>query len=89
MCSCQVYNSVLRKYFHGSHATLQLYLARAYYDATELKIARTVLLKAVHVAPSDHRLLFNIALTMQVPSQASCIVLHDNPIIHAGHDYSG
>lgn len=91
MYCCQVYSSVLRKSFHGSNATLLLYLGRAYYDAGELKNARTVLLKAVHVAPSDHRLLFNIALTMQValPSLAAlllaparqCIYLSASPLV--------
>ncbi|BDA40854.1 RNA polymerase-associated protein CTR9 homolog [Coccomyxa sp. Obi] len=61
----QVYTSVLRKSFHGCQPTLLLYLSRAYYDAGDLKEARSVLLKAVHLAPSDHRLHFNIALTMQ------------------------
>ncbi len=60
-----MYTSVLRKSFHGCQPTLLLYLARAYYDAGDLKEARSVLLKAVHLAPSDHRLHFNIALTMQ------------------------
>jgi hypothetical protein len=66
MLAWQVYNSVIRRFMHSNDATLLLYLARAYYDADQLADARGVLLKASHIRPSDYRLQFNVALTMQV-----------------------
>ena len=38
---------------------------RAYYDSNNLPEAKRTLLQAVHVAPMDHRLRFNLALVMQ------------------------
>ena len=43
-----------------------LYLARGHYDSNDLKSAKQCLLKAVHIAPTDYKLRFNAALTMQV-----------------------
>ena len=63
--SPQVYTSVLRRSLHGASARVLLYLARAYYDADRLDDARATLLRALHLAPADHQLHFNIALTMQ------------------------
>ena len=46
---------------HTSCAT-----CRAYYDSNNLPEAKRTLLQAIHVAPMDHRLRFNLALVMQV-----------------------
>ena len=50
----------------GRDAAFLLYLARAHYDANRLPEARAALLRAVHLCPGDHRLRFNLGLTMQV-----------------------
>ena len=42
------------------------YCCRAYYDSDNLPEAKKTLLKAMHVAPTNHRLRFDAALTMQV-----------------------
>ncbi len=41
-------------------------MCRAYYDSNNLPEAKRTLLQAIHVAPMDHRLRFNLALVMQV-----------------------
>ena len=38
---------------------------RAEYDADQLPEAKRTLTKALHLAPTDHNLRFNVALTMQ------------------------
>jgi RNA polymerase-associated protein CTR9 len=43
-----------------------LYIARANYDSHDLQQAKQCLLRAIHLAPTDHKLWFNAALTMQV-----------------------
>ena len=43
-----------------------LYLARGHYDSDDLKSAKQFLLRAIHIAPTDYKLRFNAALTMQV-----------------------
>ncbi|KAK9810525.1 hypothetical protein WJX72_012163 [[Myrmecia] bisecta] len=61
----QLYNSTLKKHFHNNNARILLYLARAHYDADNLMEAKSALLRAMHLDPSDHKLGFNTALTMQ------------------------
>ena len=43
-----------------------LYLARGHYDSDDLRSAKQYLLRAIHIAPTDYKLRFNAALTMQV-----------------------
>ncbi len=43
-----------------------LYLARALYDSNKLAEAQSCLKRAIHLAPTDYKLRFNFALTMQV-----------------------
>lgn len=43
-----------------------LYMARAYYDWDHLQECKRTLLRALHLKPTDHRLRFDIALSMQV-----------------------
>lgn len=39
---------------------------RAQYDADQLQDAKRTLTKALHLAPADNNLRFNVALTLQV-----------------------
>ena len=63
------------------HSSLQLdprlllYLAKAQYECDEIEAARTTIAKALHLAPTDHRLRFNAAYLMQ---QAGAKVLQQN-----------
>jgi hypothetical protein len=42
---------------------------RAQYDADQLPEAKRTLTKALHLAPTDHNLRFDVAVTMQVGAQ--------------------
>lgn len=42
------------------------FFRRAQYDADQLPEAKRTLTKALHLAPTDHNLRFNVAVTMQV-----------------------
>ena len=44
---------------------------RAFYDSNNLPEAKRTLLNAIHVAPMDHRLRFNLAVVMQARDDAS------------------
>ena len=44
---------------------LLLYLAKAQYECDEVEVARNTIAKALHIAPTDHRLRFNAAYLMQ------------------------
>ncbi len=52
-----------------------LYLARGHYDSDDLKAAKQYLLRAIHIAPTDYKLRFNAALTMQVSGCCTCLTL--------------
>ncbi|PRW61484.1 RNA polymerase-associated CTR9-like protein [Chlorella sorokiniana] len=61
----QMYSNALRKFYDNRSAMVMLYLARAQYDADHLPEAKRTLTKALHLAPTDHQLRFNVALTLQ------------------------
>lgn len=61
----KLYQKVLTKNRSNKDAGVLLYLARAYYDSENLLEAKRTLLRAIHVAPTDPRLRFNLALVMQ------------------------
>ena len=52
---------------------------RAHYDADNLEAARKLLLKALHLSPTQHFLRFNIAATMQVPRRRIAPFTHLRP----------
>lgn len=53
-------------------AQVLLYMARAYYDCNQIGEAKRCLLRAVHLAPSDWKLRFNVAFCLQ--ASAMCAV---------------
>eukprot|EP00887_Chlorella_sp_A99_P005280 scaffold1.g5280.t1 len=61
----KMYSSTLKRFFDNRSAQLSLYLARALYDADRLPEAKRVLARALHAAPADRRLLFNVGFCMQ------------------------
>ena len=70
----QLYTTTLQKHYKNN-STIMLYLARALYDAGKNSQAKRVLLKAIHLQPTQTLLRFNSAVTMQVrPLHASCVV---------------
>ncbi|KAG2487876.1 hypothetical protein HYH03_013459 [Edaphochlamys debaryana] len=60
-----LYRTALDKLDHKHHPQVLLYLARALYDSNKLAEAQACLKKAIHLAPTDYKLRFNFALTMQ------------------------
>eukprot|EP00191_Tetraselmis_sp_GSL018_P024283 CAMPEP_0177627260 /NCGR_PEP_ID=MMETSP0419_2-20121207/31106_1 /TAXON_ID=582737 /ORGANISM="Tetraselmis sp., Strain GSL018" /LENGTH=1041 /DNA_ID=CAMNT_0019128397 /DNA_START=74 /DNA_END=3200 /DNA_ORIENTATION=+ len=68
----KMYQAVLKRHYNNKDAGVLLYLARAHYDSEALEEAKRILLKAIHVAPTDPRLRFNLALAMQ-QNAAKCL----------------
>lgn len=70
------YQQAMRKH-HGLQLDprLLLYLAKAQYEADKTQEATKTVAKALHLAPSDHRLRFNLAYLMQ---QGGAKVLQQN-----------
>ncbi|EFJ40533.1 hypothetical protein VOLCADRAFT_121713 [Volvox carteri f. nagariensis] len=60
-----LYRTALDKLEHKHHPQVLLYLARALYDSNKLNEAQSCLKRAIHLAPTDYKLRFNYALTMQ------------------------
>lgn len=50
----------------ATHFAGRVPACRALYDADQLPAAKRTLCRAMHLEPSDHKLRFNVALTMQV-----------------------
>ncbi len=61
----QLYTTTLQKHYKNN-STIMLYLARALYDDNKNSQAKRVLLKAIHLQPTQTLLRFNSAVTMQV-----------------------
>lgn len=59
------YQNCSRKFYHGTDSTILLYLARAQYDAEQWQDCKKTLLRALHLAPSNPTLRFNIGVAMQ------------------------
>lgn len=61
----KMYQNCLRKFFHNTDATILLYLARTHYEAERWQDCRKTLLRAIHLAPSNYLLRFNVGVSMQ------------------------
>ncbi|ONM14781.1 Protein CTR9-like protein [Zea mays] len=61
----KLYQNCLRKFFHNTDATILLYLARTHYEAERWQDCRKTLLRAIHLAPSNYLLRFNVGVSMQ------------------------
>ncbi len=68
----QLYTTTLQKHYKNN-STIMLYLARALYDDNKNSQAKRVLLKAIHLQPTQTLLRFNSAVTMQVHSFACAV----------------
>ena len=67
----QLYTTTLQKHYKNN-CTIMLYLARALYDDGKNSQAKRVLLKAIHLQPTQTLLRFNSAVTMQVGLRCLC-----------------
>lgn len=61
----KMYQNCLRKFFYNTDATILLYLARTHYEAEQWQECRNSLLRAIHLAPSNYLLRFNVGVSMQ------------------------
>ena len=61
----RLYKVAMGKLDANKQSQVLLYLARGHYDSDDLKTAKMYLLRAIHIAPTDYKLRFNAALTMQ------------------------
>ncbi|MEW5317155.1 MAG: hypothetical protein WDW38_008482 [Sanguina aurantia] len=61
----RLYQIALEKGRDDNRTQILLYLARAHYDSDDLRSAKSCLVRAIHLAPTDYKLRFNAALTMQ------------------------
>lgn len=73
----QLYTTTLQKHYKNN-STIMLYLARALYDDNKNSQAKRVLLKAIHLQPTQTLLRFNSAVTMQV--RLLCMWCHHKPV---------
>ncbi len=73
----QLYTTTLQKHYKNN-STIMLYLARALYDDNKNSQAKRVLLKAIHLQPTQTLLRFNSAVTMQV--RLHCVWCHHAPV---------
>eukprot|EP00798_Chlamydomonas_sp_ICE-L_P008150 gene8150-1403_t len=60
-----LYQVAMDKLDMSKQCMVLLYLARAHYDGGDLRAAKQHLLRCIHVAPTDYKIRFNVALTMQ------------------------
>jgi len=67
---------------HTHTPQVLLYLSRVYYDSDDLQDAKKVLLQAIHRDPSDYKLRFNVALTMQASNSQAQVVNFTNKWIN-------
>ena len=57
------YESTSKKFFAHRDTTVLSYLARAYYEAGRLAEAKSTLMRALHLKPTNQATQYNLALT--------------------------
>ncbi|GMH18099.1 hypothetical protein Nepgr_019940 [Nepenthes gracilis] len=63
--AAKMYQNCLRKFYYGTDCHVLLYLARTHYEAEQWQDCKKTLLKAIHLAPSNYTLRFNVGVVMQ------------------------
>lgn len=59
------YQNCLRKFFYNTDSQILLYLARTHYEAEQWQDCKKTLLRAIHLAPSNYALRFDVGVVMQ------------------------
>lgn len=59
------YQNCLRKFFYNTDSQVLLYLARTHYEAEQWQECKKTLLRAIHMAPSNYTLRFDVGVTLQ------------------------
>lgn len=65
ICSSVQYQNCLRKFFYNTDSQVLLYLARTHYEAEQWQECKKTLLRAIHMAPSNYTLRFDVGVTLQ------------------------
>lgn len=61
----KMYQNCLRKFYFNTDSQILLYLARTHYEAEQWQDCKKTLLRAIHLAPSNYALRFNVGVVMQ------------------------
>ncbi|KAJ7955971.1 Protein CTR9-like protein [Quillaja saponaria] len=61
----KMYQNCLRKFYYNTDSQILLYLARTHYEAEQWQDCKKVLLRAIHLAPSNYTLRFDAGVAMQ------------------------
>ncbi|EPS64759.1 hypothetical protein M569_10012, partial [Genlisea aurea] len=61
----KLYEKCLRKFYYNNDSQVLLYLARTHYEAEQWEDCRKALLRAIHLAPSNYTLRFNMGVALQ------------------------
>ncbi|KAL0337224.1 UNVERIFIED_CONTAM: protein CTR9 [Sesamum calycinum] len=61
----KMYQNCLRKFYHNTDSQVLLYLARTHYEAEQWQDCKKTLLRAIHLAPSNYTLRFDVGVTLQ------------------------
>ncbi|CAM6088195.1 unnamed protein product [Calypogeia fissa] len=67
----KMYQNCLKRFYHNTDSQVLLYLARTHYEAEQWQDCKRVLLRAIHLAPSNYTLRFDLAIAMQKFSTAT------------------
>lgn len=63
--AAKMYQNCLRKFYYSTDTQILLYLARTHYEAEQWQDCKKTLLRAVHLAPSNYMLRFDVGVAMQ------------------------
>lgn len=65
LCSFLQYQNCLRKFYYNTDSQVLLYLARTHYEAEQWQDCKKTLLRAIHLAPSNYTLKFDVGVALQ------------------------
>lgn len=61
----KMYQNCLRKFYYNTDSQVLLYLARTHYEAEQWQDCKKTLLRAIHLAPSNYTLRFDMGVALQ------------------------
>ncbi|KAK6152003.1 hypothetical protein DH2020_014638 [Rehmannia glutinosa] len=61
----KMYQNCLRKFYYNTDSQVLLYLARTHYEAEQWQDCKKTLLRAIHLAPANYTLRFDVGVTLQ------------------------
>ncbi|KAG9160851.1 hypothetical protein Leryth_008663 [Lithospermum erythrorhizon] len=61
----KMYQNCLRRFYYNTDSQVLLYLARTHYEAEQWQECKKALLRAIHLAPSNHTLRFDVGVALQ------------------------